>query len=155
MPFTREGSFQSDGSVDVKDVTLGAVASKYGETLPEDYEQALYPEYNFISPDKVIDASTGIDPIHTWYVRGLEHGTKTEGFIELINYIVYEDPTVFTSDEFPQFTYAAEDGSLVPVTEVEDWEETSFFTDYIRLIKRILELAKEAIRSAFDKLLKK
>ena len=155
MPFTREGSFQSDGSVDVKDVTLGAVASKYGETLPEDYEQALYPEYNFISPDKVIDASTGIDPIHTWYVRGLEHGTKTEGFIELINYIVYEDPTVFTSDEFPQFTYAAEDGSLVPVTEVEDWEETSFFTDYIRLIKRILELAKEAIRSAFDKILKK
>ncbi len=45
----KYGSFMSDGSVDVKDVTLGATASRYGETLPVEYKQALYTEYSFLS----------------------------------------------------------------------------------------------------------
>lgn len=151
MPISEKGSFQSDGSVDVYDVTLGATASKYGETLPEDYTQALYPEYNFVSPDRVIDASTGIDPLHTWYVKGLEHTQKNAGFNELINYIVYEDPDVFSGDKFPQFTQAAEDGSLVPVTEPDEVVETSFFTDFAKLIKRLWTLLIDAVKNLFNK----
>lgn len=151
MPISEKGSFQSDGSVDVKDVTLGATASKYGETLPEDYVQARYSEYNFMSPDNCIDASTGIDPIHTWYVKGLEHTIKNNGFNELIDYILYEDPDVFSDDKFPQYTYATEDGDLAPVTGPEEREETSLLTDYFRLIKRIYEILIEAIKNLFKK----
>lgn len=151
MPISKKGSFQSDGSVDVYDVTLGATASKYGEILPEDYTQARHTEYNFMSADRCIDASTGIDPLHTWYVKGLEHTIKNDGFNELIDYIVYEDPDVFSGERFPQYTYATDDGGLAPITEPEINEETSLFTDYIRLVKRIIELIKEAIKGLFTK----
>ncbi len=151
MPISEKGSFQSDGSVAVTDVTLGATASKYGETLPEDYVQARYTEYNFMSPDNCIDASTGIDPLHTWYVKGLEHTIKNNGFLELIDYILYEDPDVFSGDEFPQYTYATEDGGLAPVTDPEEKDETSLLSDYIRLIKRIYEILIEAIKNLFKK----
>ncbi len=140
MPISEKGSFQSDGSVDVKDVTLGATASKFGETLPKDYVQARYNEYNFISPDNIIDASTGIDPLHTWYVKGLDHRHKTTGFDKLINYIVYEDPDVFSSNEYPQYTLAAADGTLVPITEPDIKEETSLVSDLIRLLMKICTL---------------
>ncbi len=151
MPISEKGSFQSDGSVDVKDVTLGATASKYGETLPADYVQKRYTEHNFMSADGCIDASTGIDPLHTWYVKGLEHTIKNNGFYELIDYIVYEDPDVFSGDKFPQYTYATEDGGLAPVTEPDEKEETSLLTDYFRLIKRIYEIIIEAIKNLFKK----
>ncbi|MBR3817471.1 MAG: hypothetical protein IKJ27_12195 [Clostridia bacterium] len=150
MPISEKGSFMSDGSVDVTDVTLGATASKYGETLPADYEQALYPEYDFISPDRCIDASTGIAPLYTWYVKGLEHTQKNAGFNELINYIVYEDPDVFSSSEFPQFTQAAYDGSLVPVVPVET-TETTLMNDFIRLIMRLCKMLLEAITKLFNR----
>ena len=151
MPISKKGSFMSDGSVDVKDVTLGATASKYGEILPKDYKQAKYSEYNFISADWCIDASTGIDPLHTWYIRGLDHRESSSGFNELLNYIVYEDPDVFSSDKFPQFTYAASDGSLVPVTEIEERTETTLIQDTIALTKRLVELASTKIKGLFDK----
>lgn len=151
MPISIKGSFMSDGSVDVKDVTLGATASKYGETLPEDYQQALHTEYNYLSPDRCIDASTGIDPLHTWYVRGLEHTEKNAGFNKLIDYIVYEDPTVFSGAEFPQYTYATQDGSLAPVTEPEAKEETSLMSDFIRLIMRLCTLLFETLKGLISK----
>ncbi len=151
MPISKKGSFMSDGSVDVKDVTLGATASKYGEILPADYKQAKHTEYNYLSPDRCIDASTGIDPIHTWYVRGLEHTQKNAGFDELINYIVYEDPTVFSGDKFPQYTYAAADGSLAPTTGIEEKQVTSLTEDTVALAKRLVELASTAIKGLFNK----
>ena len=145
MPISKNGSFMSDGSVDVKDVTLGATACKYGETLPKKYKQAKYKEYNFVSPDWCIDASTGIDPLHTWYVRGLEHTKRTNGFIDLINYIIYEDPTVFSDERYPQYTYGTDDGGLAPVTGREEKTETTFFQDLKALTKRGFELLSEAI----------
>lgn len=140
MPLSEKGSFMSDGAVAVEDVTLGAIASKYGETLPADYKQALYPEYNFMSPENCIDASTGIDPLHTWYVKGLEHTIKNRGFNELINYIVYEDPTVFSDPAFPQYTKAMEDGSLAPVTGPEEKKETTLLEDVIKLVIKLVQL---------------
>ncbi len=146
MPISEKGSFQSDGSVSVTDVTLGATASKYGETLPKDYQQALYPEYNFLSPDGCIDASTGIDPLHTWYVRGLEHTEKNAGFNELIDYIVYEDPDVFSGSVFPQYTKAMPDGSLAPITGPEAKEKTSILNDFIRLVFRFFTMVIEKLK---------
>ena len=151
MPISKNGSFMSDGSVDVVSVTLGATASKYGETLPEDYKQAMYPEYNFLSADRHIDASTGIDPLHTWYVRGLDHREQSAGFSELIDYIVYEDSTVFSSEKFPQFTYATENGGLAPVVGVEEQEKTSLFADLKALVKRVVEILSEKIKSMINK----
>ena len=151
MPISKKGSFMSDGSVDVESVTLGATASKYGETLPKDYKQAKYSQYNFLSADRHIDASTGIDPMHTWYVRGLDHREQSAGFTKLINYIVYEDPTVFSNPEFPQFTYSTPDGGLAPVTDVVKTIETTLMEDVVALSKRLIDLAKTTIKDLINK----
>lgn len=151
MPISKKGSFMSDGAVDVTDVTLGAVASKYNETLPEDYKQVRYKKYNFMSPDRCIDASTGIHPLHTWYVRGLEHSVKNAGFEELIDHILYNNPNVFSDDKFPQYTYATPDGGLAPVVGVEEKHETTLMQDFIALNKRIFELASTAIKEKIGK----
>lgn len=151
MPISKKGSFMSDGSVDVESVTLGATASKYGEVLPKDYKQAMYTEYNFLSADRHIDASTGIDPLHTWYVRGLDHREQCSGFSELINYILYEDPTVFSDEKFPQFTYVTSNGALAPVVGLEETHETTLMQDFIALSKRIFELASTAIKEKIGK----
>ena len=151
MPISKKGSFMSDGSVDVESVTLGATSSKYGETLPEDYKQAMYSEYNFLSADRHIDASTGVDPLHTWYVRGLDHREQCSGFSELINYIVYEDPTVFSDEKFPQFTYVTSNGTLSPVVGVVEKNETTLLEDCIALTKRVFVLASTAIKDKIGK----
>lgn len=152
MPVSEKGSFMSDGAVDVKDVTLGATASKYGEILPADYKQAKYKKYNFMSPDRCIDASTGIDPFNTWYVKGLEHTEKNDGFVELIDAILYTDMDVFTNPKYPQFTEPTADGGLAPIKGgVEVQEETKLITDVVTLTKRAFEIAITAVKDKFKK----
>ena len=151
IPISEKGSFMSDGAVAVTDVTLGAIACRYGETLPYNYKQYMYPEYDFISPDNCIDASKGIDPLHTWYVKGLDHTTKNRGFNELINYIVYEDATVFSGEKFPQYTMATEDGGLVPVTGPDEKEETTLLEDIVALVIRLIKLVYGFISDLINK----
>ena len=141
----------SDGAVDVTDVTMGAVASKYGEVLPDDYQQVRYTKRNFISPDNCIDASAGVDPYNTWYVKHLEHTEKNAGFVDLINAIVYEDLHVFKNPKYPQFLEPTPDGGLAPVTGPDEKTETTLIQDTIALSKRLIELASTAIKGLFDK----
>lgn len=151
MPISRKGSFMSDGAVDVTDVTMGAVASKYGEVLPDDYQQVRYTKRNFISPDNCIDASAGVDPYNTWYVKHLEHTEKNAGFVDLINAIVYEDLHVFKNPKYPQFLEPTPDGGLTPVTGPDEKAETSLIEDTVALTKRLIELASTAIKGLFNK----
>ena len=66
-----------DALLAVSSPSLGATAAKLGETLPADYvSEATYcsnPAHNHISPDRVIDASTGYLPENTWYFKGVAH----------------------------------------------------------------------------------
>ena len=151
MPISRKGSFMSDGAVDVTDVTMGAVASKYGEVLPDDYQQVRYTKRNFISPDNCIDASAGVDPYNTWYVKHLEHTEKNRGFVELINAILYDDLHVFKDPKYPQFLEPTEDGGLTPVTGPDEKTETTLIQDTVALTKRLIELASTAIKGLFNK----
>lgn len=151
MPISEKGSFMSDGSVAVSEVTLGATASKYGETLPEDYEQQLYTDYNFLSIDGCIDASTGILPFNTWYVKGLEHTQKNARFHDLIDFIVYENPNVFTSEDYPQFMQPSADGGFEPLAEPEPEIKTTFVADFIRLCIRLYTLVLNKLTELLSK----
>ncbi len=95
----------SDGTVDTKYASLGATCAPIGETLPEDYTQARYPEKNYISPDRAIDASTSLLPESTWFVKDMLHSTTHDGHGELYD-IMFESEkqlTVFDMEEYPQF----------------------------------------------------
>ncbi len=95
----------SDGTVDTVYASLGATCADIGEQLPEDYKQAAHKEAWYISPDRMIDASTCILPENTWFVKDMLHSTTHDGHDEFYR-ILHESEeqlTVFDMEEYPQF----------------------------------------------------
>ncbi len=95
----------SDGTVDTKYASLGATCADIGEQLPADYEQAQHKEIVYISPDRMIDASTCILPENTWFVKDMLHSTTHDGHGEFyrILHTSKEQITVFDLEQYPQF----------------------------------------------------
>lgn len=67
----------SDGIIQSASTSMGATFAPLGETLGEDYKAAgTYcnnPEHNHISPDGMVDPTTGLLPCTTWYFKGQSH----------------------------------------------------------------------------------
>lgn len=97
-----------DGVIHVESTTLGATSVLPGEKLPDDYKQAIDSDYSYISPDREIDASTGILPDNTWYFYDMNHEDTANNapVINLALALLYSDEVedVHTNPEkFPQF----------------------------------------------------
>ena len=97
-----------DGIIHVESTTLGATAVLPGEQLPADYKQAIDSEYSYISPDREIDASTGVLPDNTWYFYNMNHEDTANNapVINLALALLYSDEVedVHSNPEkFPQF----------------------------------------------------
>ncbi len=152
IPLTEKSNLMGDNLVTVEAASFGAFSSRYGETLPEDYQQKLYTDYNMISPDRCIDASTGAYPFNTWYIKGLDHGTRTNGYYKLMNTIVYNNLNIHTDENYPQFLVLAEDGdSIIPLKETEPEKKPTFIEECITLLRRIIEILIKKIQSLFTK----
>ena len=95
----------SDGTVDTQYATIGATCAYIGETLPENYTQARYPETRYISPDRVIDASTCALPESTWFIKDMLHSTTHDGHGEFYKVLFNSDIQLTVNDmpEYPQF----------------------------------------------------
>ena len=146
-----------DGSVNLTDASFGATTAPYGETLSASYLQAAAQNgtANYISPDKMVDASTCVLPDTTWFIWG-------SGHLDFSNYIfdylmrflaLNGEVTVFDDPDYPQYAVAQPDasnprgGTIVPMAAentptVElpqrdgqklNWKETVF-----RLLKAAL-----------------
>ncbi len=74
-PYTEHHDELSDSLVGLQDASLGATTSTAFTTLPDSYIQSrIESGYgNYISPDKMIDASTAFFPETTWYVKNAHH----------------------------------------------------------------------------------
>ena len=97
-----------DGVINVESTTLGATAVLPGEKLPDDYKQAIESEYSYISPDRELDASTGVLPDNTWYFYNMNHEDTANNapVINLALALIYsnEVENVHTNPEkYPQF----------------------------------------------------
>ena len=95
----------SDGTVDTEYASLGATCAPIGEQLPEDYVQAENNGIRYISPDRMIDASTCILPENTWFIKDMLHSTTHAGHREFYKILhkSEEQITVFDMEEYPQF----------------------------------------------------
>lgn len=101
-------NINSDGVINVESTTLGATAVLPGEKLPADYKQAVNSDYSYISPDREIDASTGVLPDNTWYFYNMHHedAANNAPVINLAIALLYskEVENVHSNPEkFPQF----------------------------------------------------
>ncbi len=95
----------SDGTVDTQYASVGATCAYIGEQLPKDYKQAVSGKYNYISPDRVIDASTCALPEQTWFIKDMLHSTCHDGhdaFYRVL-FTSEEQLTVHDLEEYPQF----------------------------------------------------
>ncbi len=149
-PFPLDGNEMSDTLVMLKKASFGATSSLHGQKLPADYKQALYPEYNFLSPDGCVDASTGLLPFNTWYIKGLSHSEKNDAYYNLINTVLYEDLDVFTRADLPQYLDVPEydDEALVPYEcDKEPGVESSWLKDFLTLLPKLLKMLVEKIKA--------
>ncbi|MBR2418938.1 MAG: hypothetical protein IKB12_09930 [Clostridia bacterium] len=153
VPVSEDGNFAGDGIVELPIASFGATCVGHNKKLPADYVQAKHREYNFISTDGTLDASTGALPFNTWYIKGLQHGGKNEDYFKLIDAIVYEDLDVFKNSAYPQFLEVDKEDSerLVPMLPMEDEKETSLIEDVIRLVKRLIELIVDTVKKISKK----
>ncbi len=149
IPFGTGENIMDDGLVTVPVSSFGATCTTYNGRLPEDYVQQKYTEYNFMSPEWNIDASTGAFPFRTWYIKGLEHTQKNADYLRLVDEIIYKDLDVFTDPNRPQYlTVSAEDPEMLEPLVVEEKKET-FLEKIVSFLMKIMEIP----RMIFDKLL--
>ncbi len=148
FPLSEDGNFMGDGFVELTKASFGCTTSMFGETLGEGYKQAKLNEYNLLSVDGCIDASTCFIPLNTWFISGMNHGDKNDDYYALIADILYNDINVFSNPEHPQFLQLNEDeDTLSPLEKPEPKEEMSFFEMVITLIKNLFNIIVEAIKS--------
>lgn len=102
-----------DGLIHLSSASFGAHSVPSGQTLPDGYVQqntsanCSDTSHNHISPDRVVDASTGLLPDTTWYFDGQAHEqTIWNGVIvTLLCKILLDDEItdVYSDPRYPQF----------------------------------------------------
>ncbi len=104
----------ADGVIHLSSTAMGVKSAIVGETLGEGYKQANTSKncsnknHNHISPDNVVDASTGLLPDTTFYFDGQNHEqtARNDIIISLATRLLATDDikNVYSlPDEYPQF----------------------------------------------------
>lgn len=140
----------SDGTVDTVYASLGATCAPIGEKLPDDYKQAAHKNKWYISPDRMIDASTCLLPECTWFVKDMLHSTTHDGHGIMYNlmHTSEEQITVFDLEEYPQFlqndtvhqTFFPVTKEGTPMQEaVKDVQQMTSFYNIMKLLVTFFE----------------
>lgn len=110
----------ADGVIHTYSTAMGTKMANVGEELPKNYVQkntyCKNPNHNHISPDRVVDATTGILPDNTFFFDGQSHVTANQNDIimklccELVETNRIKD--VYSDKNFPQFNIGRETKTL-------------------------------------------
>ena len=146
FPLYEGAAVQSDGDTPVPRQTFGATAANYGKVLSEEYIASISEEnLKYLSPDFKIDASTGLLPENTWYIKNLHHNHW--GSIEPLSLdIMNNDYNVSDQDVYPQFM--DNNNNMAEVTPDEDYEKPEdntlislfrFLTAFFNLLTKVFK----------------
>lgn len=127
MPVVEHYDELNDGLVGLQDASFGATCATPITTLTDSYIAGRIAEdadnAKYISPDKMVDASTCIFPETTWIVKNSHHDDKVEIFRYLAKYYLsYSNVTVSSNSRgISQFLMedksASDRGFTVNMTE--------------------------------------
>ena len=118
-PMLKDSSILGDDTISVyKQTYNGATCAEIVKTLSKSYIDSADKKY--ISPDKMIDSSSGVLPDHTWYMRDLAHMDYPQSLdhymLRLLRSEVYADITTF--EDMPQFIrYEKSTDTFIPMNE--------------------------------------
>ncbi len=154
---------QSDQIITVAQQGMGTYSSEIGEKLTEGYIAQATAEGRgqYISPDKIIDASTGLFPDTTWYVKNLTHNDFPDCVDSLMYTILnrYDGKmNVWTDANYPQFLLYNDTGdettsTIEPMTEENtgtDLETPESPNAFIRFIFKLLNFLLDLISGDID-----
>ncbi len=149
-PLIEDSSVLGDDTISLyKQTFSGATCSKTGETLSDEYIASADAKY--ISPDKMVDASTGILPDHTWYLRDLPHMDYPDTLDPYMMRLLRSEDyvTINTYEDMPQFMlYNKTDSSFTAMTDenapdaTSGRPEKSFFGVLRDIFKKLINLLK-------------
>lgn len=102
----------TDGIINLSSTTLGATGAAGDSTLGEGYKQKNpskeYPDYNYVSPDNMVDVSTAVLPDNTWVFLDQYHEVgDNDVVLNLAKALILEEIDDVHSDpeNYPQFNY--------------------------------------------------
>lgn len=110
----------TDAVTTVKKQSFGAACSDFDGTLAPSYLQERTEKGfgDYISPDRQIDASAGLLPDTTWYIKNNDHNNFWDCMNPLLNAICRKkDFTVKDDGNWPQYLYLMDRSTVVPMTE--------------------------------------
>ena len=128
IPLGKGMAVQSDTMLDTVYASLGATCAPLNTPFWPWYKQQKDDGHNHISPDRLIDASTCLLPEQTWFFFNSPHGPH-EGYSGWYEWFKRtENPTVFDSEDYPQFMEEIEPNVFVPLVA----EPRSLFVDLLK-----------------------
>ena len=156
-PLYEGAAIQGDGDTAIPRQTFGATAANYGKVLSEDYIASISEEnLKYLSPDHKIDASTGLLPENTWYIKNLHHDHW--GSIETVSFVIMNnDYNVSNQDVYPQFM--DNNNNMAEVTPDKDYEKPEdntlislfkFLTSFFNFIAKLLS-GELSLKELFSK----
>ena len=119
-PVGKHSSDICDNMIALSETSFGATVAKYGDTLPVTryFWTMLSGKKEYISADKMVDASTCLLPDTTWFIYGSGHAQAWSVIEDYIcNFFAADGKlTVFDRPDMPQFVLDNGQGALVPIT---------------------------------------
>lgn len=148
FPLYEGATVQSDADTSVFRQSFGATAADYGEVFSDEYLASVSEEnLKYISPDRIIDASTCMFPETTWFVKDLHHNyfaPVEKPSVEIMRY----DMTV-DSEKYPQYMVNVDNASLAPLVVSEEdlnKKDDNFLTAITNFIKAFFNLIVKLIK---------
>ena len=148
-PVTKTARWNSDGVIETYNTSGFATVANFGETLGDDYVQAVDNGINMISPDNVVDVSTAQAPMQTWITKNWGHIAYNldDGTCDFYLWLLTADEqyTVESNPKYPQFMYYnAEIPQLMPYNFGNGDVTGNGKVDVIDLIYVLIHLTGEA-----------
>ena len=147
VPATPSWDSTGDGVIDAKYTSFGATVAPFGKVFSDEYIASK--DGTYISPDRMVDASTCLFPEKTWFIKGLKHSVNHDSLDELAQAILYSDKevTVDTFEEYPRFL--AFDNKSESVTKNESTDKENIFTKWFKAFSEFVNLLKSLFQKIF------
>ena len=148
IPIVPSYSRLTDSVVDTKYSSFGATTADYKNKLSDEEIAGTDPAY--ISPDRMIDASTCLFPEQTWFFKDFPHATNAP-LEEMIETLLYTDfqATVDTYEEYPRFMqFNRETKTVSPYTAADAAGEVTF----VQRLLNFLRIFTEKLQTLFERI---
>ncbi len=143
----------SDNTISVGNASNGATTATVKKPFSNKYiaKAAENGTLKYISPDRLIDASTALFPDRTWFVKDMKHDVFPNSIDLLFGEMIRNDGYTVNSDpDYPQYmVFNNADNTFSPMTDenmyTENWHGVTFFQAIKTIFKSINELLRQAI----------